>query len=378
MTTVFGTIVRRAAALPLTFLMACGDMPETESAATPNAHGPTLTALEVVRLHEDDTLFLAHPVSLVIDPVDGSFFIADVQTSRASHYGRDGAIRHVYGAPGQGPEELRLLLSAFPANDAVALLDAGSATVKLFERESAVFERSTMFVGIPAAYQHAAQDTAWLGVRNTLLNAVVMAWDIETDSMRYIGPIPDEYGQYPNILRFDGLPVIKWADTVLVGFSPLNGLMLMTSAGRVLDTLVVPFRRRRGVRAEVIEAAGGAFAPLMNGISGLVGLWRLTGGEIALVHYDNHVQGENSPRITATLYLSVLAHTLDRACVDQVVPIAADAQPMVNFRGDTLFVLHQQVADTLAATSISLFRITMEACDWLPLGPSTGFIQSPH
>ena len=354
-----------------TLLAACAESPrlDHERAAEqyPVSGAPLLRAVGSVELVEVDTLFLGHPVSFAIDPEDGTFYVADVLNNRAVRYSREGVPLVVYGSPGSGPEEIRQIAAVFVADTMVAVVDAGLGMLKLFIRDTGAHLRSTRYVGQVSWFIASARDTAWIGARGMDLKTSVLAWDISTDSMVRFASLPDEYAEYPNLTRFTELPVVKWSDSLLVGFGPLNGVIVFDTQGNALDTLVIPVRRRRGSTAAAVRESDGRFAPLMNGVTTLVGVSRHSDDHFMLVHYDNHVLSETVPRITTTVHLSLLAGDLESACVDQLVPIDSDAQPVVQFRGDTLFVLLQTVTDTTSATMIKAFQVEASGCEWIHL-----------
>ncbi len=360
--------------LPLLVVLvtaSCGDPSHTSSEGDPFPGAPTLRITETIRLQEPDTLFLGRPISLSIGAGAKSFYVADAQNNYAVKYDRAGTPVLVYGSSGSGPGEIQLLTGMFSVGDHMVLMDAGSGLFKLFERRAGHYLRSKRFIGSASTFIPSAADTVWFGLKNATLNSVVAMWVPQTDSVIHLGRIPEEYSEHPNLNRFTSLPVVKWADTVLVGFGPLNGLVLLNTEGDVLDTLVIPTRHRRGSAASTVRASSGRLAPLANGISSLDGLHRLSDGTIALVHSDNHVAEGPAPRITATLYLSLLAKDLSAACVDQRVPIEADARPVIQFQGDTLFILHQQVTELESHTSIAAITVGSEGCDWRALEASS-------
>jgi hypothetical protein len=94
---------------------------------------------------------------------------------------------------------------------------------------------------------------------------------------------------------------------------------------------------------------------------------RLPNGDAAVVHYDLTIDGQPRLRIGATMYLSVLSRDRYRACVDQIVPVQAASLPAFTFRADTMFVLFQQVTDTVSAAWLKAFVVSRERCEWHPI-----------
>ena len=57
---------------------------------------PQLQFVGLVRLMEADSLYLGRPISLAIDPDDGSFYVGDVVGGRVIRYGRHGKPQRTY------------------------------------------------------------------------------------------------------------------------------------------------------------------------------------------------------------------------------------------------------------------------------------------
>jgi len=58
-----------------------------------------------------------------------------------------------------------------------------------------------------------------------------------------------------------------------------------------------------------------------------------------------------------------------RACVDAPVPQTGAARPAVRVRGDTLFVLRQEMEETRISTVIDQYVVNTASCRWVPLVP---------
>ncbi|HEX9727929.1 MAG TPA: hypothetical protein VGA37_05455 [Gemmatimonadales bacterium] len=363
-----------AIALCLCCLLGCSGDPEqgpsTGSAGITTA-GPAIVLIESVVLQESDTLYLGRPLSMAIDETDGSLYIGDTYGGRVIRYDRRGQPIGVYGAPGTGPGEIGQLGAVFLVPGAIGVVDTRTGSLKLFDREQGIAIRSAPFFGIPNPVIAPASGRVWIGARIVSTNSSIVAWDPKTDSLEHMGPMPVEFTTYPNLPRFNTIPVVPWADTLLVGWGPLNGLVLMTTRDQLLDTIIVPVVRRRGASTAAIQAAGTDLAPLLNGVSLFIGMHRRPDGSVALVHFDNHVETERVPRITASVFVSVLSADRSRVCADGQVPVVSDAQPVVQLAGDTLFVLEQRVVDTTTTSQVRMFRIDTAACDWVSIKPPT-------
>jgi hypothetical protein len=85
----------------------------------------------------------------------------------------------------------------------------------------------------------------------------------------------------------------------------------------------------------------------------------LPDGGTAMVHVD-FVMDRGAVGVRA--YVSTLDRRGRPVCTDQIVPIAGDARPVFALRGDTLFVVQNQLAPRSGAvgTVLSSFVVTCE------------------
>ena len=91
----------------------------------------------------------------------------------------------------------------------------------------------------------------------------------------------------------------------------------------------------------------------------LIALHRGPQGVVA-VHFDYTLQGSLP---TARAFVSLLAPDLRRGCIDAPLEVSQDARPLVAFRGDTLFVLEQEiVADEKSVTRITPYVVSAAGC----------------
>lgn len=364
MKTVWPERAARVTVLLSALLACCGGGPEDITG------GPLVSVIDSMRLEETDSLFLARPVSLAIDERDGSILVSDVASGRVVRFAPDGSVLGTYGSPGRGPGELSAPGAVFLARGTVVVEDFRSRTFEEFDTADGRHVRSTGYAGQPTYYAESRfSDTAWIGIRDPITQTVVAAWALDGDTVRHVVAMPGEYAEFGGIGigRITGLPVVHWADTLLVGFGPLSGVVALSLTTGRTDSLEIPVRMRRGVTRRAIQDAGVDFVALMNGISALNAVHRMPSGEVALVHYDHYVEGERAPRITAQLYVSLLDRGLREACVDTPVPLSSDGRPVVQFHGDTLLVLHQEVDEVTSTASawLSRFLVSAAGCRWL-------------
>ena len=160
---------------------------------------------------------------------------------------------------------------------------------------------------------------------------------------------------------------MSWADTLLVGFEPLDRLFLVSPARVVVDTTKVPSVNRRGTperpREALLEALEhGPYPAVFGVLSILRHLHRRGDGSFVLVYADHWPAG---PPVTSELFVTVLDSDRTRACVDAGVPLGPDAQPAVGFAGDDLLVLEQVLVGLDVVPVFKRFAIDGSECDWV-------------
>ena len=158
-------------------------------------------------------------------------------------------------------------------------------------------------------------------------------------------------------------------DTAATAFVVTDYLYLSDVTGAVLDSTWVPVKRRNGAHPDLLrrfsknptdqelgeEAIYGSSVPM--------DLHWLPGERIALVSTDWNMVRE---RFVDSSFVSVVDPRARRACVDAQVPGPTDPPVSIAFRGDTLFVVAQEVTgDTRASTVVRWYRIDTGACRWL-------------
>ena len=102
----------------------------------------------------------------------------------------------------------------------------------------------------------------------------------------------------------------------------------------------------------------------------LFGVRRLPSGEFALVHYDQEIGDAGD--VHTRMFVSLLSRDRTRVCLDRERSLSPDAQPRTAFRGDTLFVLQQTVADQSAVTFVKSYHLSDDGCAWRPVAPARG------
>ena len=134
-------------------------------------------------------------------------------------------------------------------------------------------------------------------------------------------------------------------------FSSFDGVIFFDRHGLVVRSVQLPVVRRRGSPTDAEARARASRSPedLYSILSTAAHLQRLADGSFAAMHFDFTLVGQ---RLTAEGFVTVLKADLSAACVDGVIPFSSDAQPAVDFRGDTLFVLDQFVTEADGVLSV--------------------------
>jgi hypothetical protein len=325
---------------------------------------PVVTRLARLALTESDTAYVGRPAALAVDPRDGSLYVTDGFWGRVLRFSPRGELLREYGRRGDGPGELRSPGAVEVDGDAVVVSDPGAHRMSRFARDDARFLGSARFGGVLTSIQPFG-GRLWLGGLDVERNTSLALWAPGDGEVRALGPIPPEFTRSaPMAGIYTGAEVAAWGDTVLVGYEGLNRLTLFRSDGTPIRSLSVPVRARKGELPNVVQAMEHLEFPEQFAASSvLFRMARLPTGNLALVHYDQRIDGS---LITARVYLTVLSRDFSRACVDREIPVTRDAQPYTAFRGDTLFVVQQEVSGEKSAAFVDRWVIDELACPGVP------------
>ncbi len=336
--------------------------------------GPTLVLTKTTVLAESDSFFTGRPLGFAISTDSLRFLVTDLAAGRVLAWNDVGESVAAWGRVGRGPGEFLGPASVARQNDLLWIADYGSLTWKAIGSTDGVEVARIPFVGdLSYTTPSNFSDTLIFGLRNATQKTAVGLLIAGDSVVSHAVPIPAEYAQLEDvgIGRISAvLPVAsgKWR---AVGFGPLDGLYLLNDRLAVVDSVVLPASRRRGVSVRQVRAAGGGYAALMNNVSALSQLRAMERpGHLLAVHYDNEVENDDAPLMSSTLYISVVDLASRRACVDARIPNVGDTRPAVQVSGDTLFVLRQELAESRISTIVDQYVVDITECNWLEL--STG------
>lgn len=330
---------------------------------------PRLVLRDSIVLEQTGESYIAQP--LRVTPDDGGYLVVDGQQAQVFRFDPTGKLVQRYGRKGEGPGEFREAAVALPYGpEDIIVFSWLPPAAQIFDRESGEFQ-TRYDLGSPLEEVAIVGNRVWVsGVRygtGTSLRRVTLGGGEDAA----ISLIPSEYvesGPLGGI--FHRVPFALWADTLLVGFEPLDRLFLVSPARAVIDTLTIPSVNRRGTPARPREALvealeRGPYREVFAVLSTLREFERRSDGSFVLV-YSDHRPAESG--VTSELFVTVLDSDRTRACVDASVPLGADAQPAVGFAGNDLLVIEQVLVGLDAVPVLKRFSVDVSACDWLEVG----------
>ena len=221
-----------------------------------SAMGSVLPADSIV-LQEGDSAYIGAPAYLTVSG-SGAMFVSDPMNGRVLEFNRKGELVRQVGRPGMGPGELGSPISTALIGDSLlAVSDAGSSQISLFDVRDGRFIRSVKLAGLPFSMQ-ASGDTVWMSAMYQHRNTSIGVWPITSDSIHYIGPLPREYLESPALREWEPYAtVLRMDDEALVGFTGHAALFALQTDGSVTDTLTFPNIRRAAYPTIWLNASSG-------------------------------------------------------------------------------------------------------------------------
>ena len=324
-----------------------------------------------VKLRETDSRFVGKP-SAVWLAGHGAFFVADLQNASVFQVDSAGTIARVLGRPGPGPGELEQPLQLVGLGDsALGVADETKKAIEIFALSTGAFQRARPYEGL---IMSVAVDgpTVWMGGVSPRHGRGVKRWDLVTDSMIYLVPLPLPYQRNAQLASFfNTVAVAPRGNRLIVGYGADRAVLVVDRDGMAVDSFAVPFARRRGEPADLERRVDPKNDMELADITALTSVLRQLGvrsdGSLVFVHIDF---GWVPPRtVTAKAFVSVVSADLTRACVDAPLPQEDPSIAPIEFRGDTLFTVQQHVGGgQRAETSLVGYLIDSSRCDWVPVG----------
>jgi hypothetical protein len=345
-------------------LHGCGEA-RSGASARGASDAPVLVPVDSVVLAENDSSYVAGTSGLAVAP-DGSFFVADHMAKRVHVFRRDGRFLRSIGRPGRGPGE-------FDGPSHLAF--SGDSLLYVVDwSEIEVFDRRT--AGHLGAYRMPRQPNTIAVSAGRLFAGHADAADrgsvarvmSDTTGMQATGPFPELLRDPLLFPMFNSVALGMRGDTAATAFHVTDYLYFSDVSGRVLDSIQVPKRRRNGARPDRLRS----LARTPSEDLGAAAFWGSSlptevhwtpGGRLVLVSND---RGMVADRWIDSSFVSVVDRKTRRSCVDARVPGPTEPTVSVAFRGDTLFVVSQELTgDTRASTVVRWYRIDTGACRWM-------------
>lgn len=345
------------------------------SSASDAASAPGIEVREVatVRLGSRPGLAIAKPLALEID-ARGDLYVADAFHDAVFVFSPAGELRHVVQHREGGRAE------PFKLGGFIGTIDEGALVFDYSGQRIAVASRSSANPRMIAHYAGRLSggrvDSAgvWLAMVDLGRGHTMTHRSAHTairDTVRADRlDVPEEYARSAMLAAvYDWVRHVRLGDTLVVGFSGLNDLIIADTAGKLLGRRAMPVARRRGVPASLTDrmAKGDApFAESISGMSALFAMERLTGGRIGMVHIDQSVE-QKLYRADA-VWLTIVDAGLRRACVDIGIPVRSGSTPAVTFRGDTAITV-QVSLDSAGAPLAEMRKFVADpaSCSWADL-----------
>lgn len=336
-----------------------------------SSRSATLVALDSIVLQESDTSYIGQPFDLAVGP-DGSFFISDGFTRQVLVFARDGRYLRGIGRRGSGPGEFSGPTWLALAGDSL-LYVVDRTEINAFDPTAGTFRWSRSLPSPRGPTMLATYgDHLFAGEPDSLRNGSVAVVESQGSAIRTVGHLPALQKHPVTRAMWDGVAVALAGGRIATAHAVNDYVYVGRLAGGRMDSIRVPVARRQGVQAELIRRFADRPADrrvaerALYGSSMPMDLHWLPSGMLGLVSLDWKVR---DGRVVGSNYLSVVDPAGRRGCVDAPVPGTDDPAPRVGFRGDTLFVLSQDVGrDGRASTLVRAYRIDTASCDWVSAG----------
>jgi len=332
---------------------------------TPDVGGPTVASLDSVSIQDSPHHFVGHPTQLIVDSTSGKFLIGDAFGKRVLEFSSQGTFIREFGGLSDRRGRLLSLYDVVRSSDRLLAVDERHRELSIFSTTSGEFLGRKTFRATQADFSPGPGNFLWAGGLDTARKSLLSKWDLDSDTWTTVVPISDEVENVVALRKSWLVFATYWADTMLVSLGPSNTILLMKENGTLLDSIVIPVRRRRGVPAALVARKNVTGVELSNGISITLSMHRLPNKNIALVYLENSDDSAEADR-TTRLWLTLVSPDFKRACADLLIPATSVGMPFPAFRADTLFVFTQNVTADVGRSVIKKFAIRDDGCSWLP------------
>ncbi len=327
-----------------------------------------------VVIQEPDSLALGRRTPLLLRAADGRMVLAEFPGKAVYAYAADGSFLGMFGRPGEGPGELRLLtgMGLLPGDSLLAVVDFLRSRLIIYRMDDRTLVRELPLTEslMPVVGWADAGEVAILpmSISPTPFNAL----NTTTGEIQPWGKVPE---RWPEINRASGyarpvaVPVGERVLTALP-FDPM--VEWRDRHGSVLTTEPLPRLHRRGEPPDAVKRIRDwqdrEEKTLQGFASGLLAGHRFSGDRVGLLHADlDAVQDDSdvgSAITSSALYLTILPSGTTRGCTDLRLPIAFTEYSWPTFTGDTIWFLDRTpAADGSAKTMVRGLVVRGSNCD---------------
>jgi hypothetical protein len=359
--------------VPLLLVASCGRGREPEGTDS----APALVLLDSVQLKDPDSGPLGNLGSFLPLSNDG-YLLVDAQNFRLVEYDAKGNSLRTIGHKGSGPGEfMRMGPIALDGDSILYVVD--SRQLNVVDYKTAEFREKARAPLSPFAASIVAGDGAvWFRTVDSLQTPRLSVWsggstrdgptlpaasDLATVKSSGAG----ENARMVNTTHSDAVFARLDRDTLAV-LSQSSENVLVITPERVISEFPVARTQRQGVRADLIAQMAAnpdvvqrdpqiVYTPsLPTAVS------RNAAGQFITVKTDltfltNHFAAKH--------FLSVTEPKSGRTCPDARIPGPEDPRPSIALRGDTLFVLAQEIEGTAAVTVVRKYIVRTATCKWI-------------
>lgn len=264
-------------------------------------------------------------------------------------------------------------LAFLPGDSLVAIHDWGAKEFRVYRLGDGEL-RFRASAPMRQAGQHWSWRRGAVYLGAGLFQSPVVRWTGNGEAVVPVGETPRRHLAAAGVYFSHGPPEVVATDSVLVVAMPTEpGLWILDSTGQVGYGVMIPALLRRGTPPGYLEHEAAPRRSRWGQMTGSAvrGLFPRDSGELLLWYSDRDLLSRDSVREPILgnyrSYLSVIAPGLDRVCLDAPLPASSDAPHVIAATGDIVEVLHRRsVGPGLARLVIQQFKVTTEACEWVP------------
>lgn len=357
--TFLASLGRRAPGGALLLLVGCGvDCDE------PCPRNVVITPIDTTVLEEPDSLPLGRPSGLVVDN-SGNTYVNDVFFDRVISYDRAGHPKRIFGSKGDGPREVRGVMSMALVGDTILMLFDGSKHVaKLFSIGTGDYVGAVRFDGFKPHAGVGVGDSLVIGALDLVGGTSVAVWRLGSEKFDRFGYAPGEYNAYPRLGAMHGqVSVARGRERFFVGFSGIDSVIAYSLDWKRLEAGHLPATLRRGRPKELNELfrGGRSFPEYVHAVASLDEIGALSSGRVAILYQDVDVVG-NSASAVSKPFVGVLGADLKASCGETRLNVASDSRITGRFVGDTLVLVTQTVSGQTSVNRLLRFYVDDRGC----------------